>query len=165
VSLARRLVDSQYPEWSDLPIAAMQPDGSDNRSFRLGSDLVVRLPTGDPYDQQVEKEQRWLPVLAPQLPLSIPEPVAQGGSDSGFPYPWSVYRWIDGVPASIAHIDDLTAFATDVAEFLSALRRVDVSGAPEPGSTTSFGAARLPPTRTRPSPRSMRSATRSRATK
>jgi aminoglycoside phosphotransferase (APT) family kinase protein len=138
VSLARRLVDSQYPEWSDLPIAAMQPDGSDNRSFRLGSDLVVRLPTGDPYDQQVEKEQRWLPVLAPQLPLSIPEPVAQGGSDSGFPYPWSVYRWIDGVPASIAHIDDLTAFATALAEFLNALRRVDVSGAPEPGQHNFF---------------------------
>jgi aminoglycoside phosphotransferase (APT) family kinase protein len=143
VSLARRLVDCQFPDWSELPIAAMEPDGSDNRSFRLGSDLVVRLPTGEEYAHQVEKEQRWLPVLAPQLPLPIPEPVAQGRPDPGFPYPWSVYRWIDGVPASIAQIDDLTAFATALAQFLNALRRVDVSGAPEPGEHNFFRGASL----------------------
>ena len=112
VALARRLIDRQFPQWSALPIAEVEVDGWDNRTFRLGSELpsACRAGTGTP--QQVDKEQRWLPVLAPQLPLPIPTPVAQGAPDAGFPYPWSVYRWLDGELASRARIDDLTAFAT-----------------------------------------------------
>src|SRR5215210_1467829 len=117
-SLARRLIDSQFPQWSALPIAAVELDGWDNRTFRLGAELTVRLPTGAWYAQQVDKEQRWLPVLAPQLPLPIPTPVARGEPDSGFPYRWSVYRWIDGELASKARIGDLPAFATSLARFL-----------------------------------------------
>jgi aminoglycoside phosphotransferase (APT) family kinase protein len=132
-SLARRLVDSQFPHWSHLPIAAVDFDGWDNRTFRLGSELTVRLPSGDWYAQQVDKEQRWLPVLAPQLPLPIPTPVARGEPGSGFPYPWSVYRWLDGELASNARIGDLAGFATTLAGFLNALRRVDATGGPAPG--------------------------------
>jgi aminoglycoside phosphotransferase (APT) family kinase protein len=138
VSLARRLVDSQFPQWSDLPIAAVESDGWDNRSFRLGSELTIRLPTGDWYAQQVAKEQRWLPVIAPQVPLPIPAPVAQGTPDDGFPYPWSVYRWLDGEIASRAPIGDLTRFAADLAGFLNALVRVDATGGPEPGQHNFF---------------------------
>ena len=83
VSLARRLIDSQFPQWSDLPITSVEFDGWDNRTFRLGTDLTVRLPSGSWYAQQVDKEQRWLPVLAPQLPLPIPTPVARGAPDGG----------------------------------------------------------------------------------
>jgi aminoglycoside phosphotransferase (APT) family kinase protein len=137
-SLARRLVDSQFPQWSDLPIAPVEVDGWDNRSFRLGSELTVRLPSGDWYAQQVAKEQRWLPVLAPRLPLPIPAPVAEGAPGAGFPYPWSVYRWLDGEPASKARIGDLTAFATALARFLNALARVDATGGPEPGQHNFF---------------------------
>jgi aminoglycoside phosphotransferase (APT) family kinase protein len=133
VSLARRLIDSRFPQWSDLPIAEVEVDGWDNRTFRLGSELTVRLPTGDWYAQQVDKEQRWLPVLAPQLPLPIPLPVAKGEPDCGFPYPWSVYRWLDGEPASRPRIRNLPSFATTLARFLKALRRVDATGGPEPG--------------------------------
>ena len=133
VSLARRLIASQFPHWSDLPIRAVEFDGWDNRTFRLGSELTVRLPSGDWYAQQVDKEQRWLPVLAPQLPLPIPMPVARGEPDAGFPYPWSVYRWLDGELASKARIDDLADFATTLAGFLNALRRVDATGGPAPG--------------------------------
>jgi aminoglycoside phosphotransferase (APT) family kinase protein len=132
-SLARRLIDSQFPQWSHLPIRAVEFDGWDNRTFRLGSELTVRLPSGDWYAKQVEKEQRWLPVLAPQLPLPIPMPVARGEPGSGFPYPWSVYRWLDGDLASQARIDDLPGFATALAGFLNALRRVDATGGPAPG--------------------------------
>ena len=85
-SLARRLIDSQFPQWSALPIAAVELDGWDNRTFRLGAELTVRLPTGSWYAQQVDKEQRWLPVLAPQLPLAIPTPVARGAPGCGFPH-------------------------------------------------------------------------------
>jgi aminoglycoside phosphotransferase (APT) family kinase protein len=133
VSLARRLIDSQFPQWSDLPIAEVEVDGWDNRTFRLGSELTVRLPTGDWYAKQVDKEQQWLPVLAPQLPLPIPIPVARGEPDSAFPYPWSVYRWLDGEPASRRRIRNLPSFATTLARFLNALRRVDATGGPAPG--------------------------------
>ena len=92
VRLARRLIDSQFPHWSDLPIAEVEVDGWDNRTFRLGSELTIRLPSGDWYAQQVDKEQRWLPVLAPRLPLAIPAPVARGAPDAGYPYAWSMYR-------------------------------------------------------------------------
>jgi aminoglycoside phosphotransferase (APT) family kinase protein len=133
VSLARRLVASQFPQWSHLRIAAVEFDGWDNRTFRLGSELSIRLPSGDWYAQQVDKEQRWLPVLAPQLPLPIPMPVAKGEPGSGFPYPWSVYRWLDGELASKARVADLSAFATTLAGFLNALARVDATGGPAPG--------------------------------
>jgi aminoglycoside phosphotransferase (APT) family kinase protein len=132
-SLARRLIDSQFPQWSDLAIRPVELDGWDNRSFRLGSELTIRLPTGDWYAQQVDKEQRWLPVLAPQLPLPIPVPIARGEPEFGFPYPWSVYRWLDGEPAASARIGDRVGFATALARFLNALGRVDATGGPAPG--------------------------------
>lgn len=138
VSLARRLVDSQFPQWTDLPITTVESDGWDNRSFRLGAELTIRLPSGNWYAQQVAKEQRWLPVIASQVPLPIPTPVAEGTPDDGFPYPWSVYRWLDGEIASSARIGDLTGFATDLAGFLSALGRVDATGGPEPGQHNFF---------------------------
>jgi aminoglycoside phosphotransferase (APT) family kinase protein len=137
-TLARRLVDSQFPRWSDLPIAAVEFDGWDNSTFRLGSELTLRLPTGAWYAQQVAKEQRWLPVLAPQLPLPIPAPVAEGSPGSGFPYPWSVYRWLEGELASRAPIADLTGFATTLAGFLRALGRVDATDGPGPGEHNFF---------------------------
>jgi len=132
-SLARRLIDSQFPQWSHLPVAAVEFDGWDNRTFRLGPELTVRLPSGDWYAQQVDKEQQWLPVLAPQLPLPIPTPVAKGEPGAGFPFPWSVYRWLQGELASKARIDDLPGFATALAGFLNALGRVDANGGPAPG--------------------------------
>jgi aminoglycoside phosphotransferase (APT) family kinase protein len=137
-ALARRLVDSQFPQWSGLPISAVELDGWDNRTFRLGSELSVRLPSGDWYAQQVDKEQRWLPVLAPQLPLPIPTPVGRGAPGCGFPYPWSVYRWLEGHLAAQARIADPGGFAATLAGFLNALGRVDAGGGPEPGQHNFF---------------------------
>jgi aminoglycoside phosphotransferase (APT) family kinase protein len=137
-SLARGLIDSQFPHWSDLPVTAVEFDGWDNRTFRLGRELTVRLPSGPWYAQQVEKEQRWLPVLAPQLPLPIPTPVGKGSPGSGFPYAWSVYRWLEGDLASRTPIGDLTGFATALAGFLAALGRVDATAGPGPGEHNFF---------------------------
>jgi aminoglycoside phosphotransferase (APT) family kinase protein len=136
--LAQRLIDSQLPHWSDLPITEVARDGWDNRTFRLGTELTIRLPTGPWYAKQVEKEQRWLPELAPQLPLPIPTPVARGEPCPDFAYPWSVYRWLDGEPAASAAIADLTGFATTLAEFLNALRRADAAGGAAPGEHNFF---------------------------
>ena len=132
VALARRLVDSQFPRWRDLEIAPVRLDGWDNRTFRLGSELTIRLPSGDWYAKQVDKEQRWLPVLAPQLPLPIPTPVARGQPDGGFPYFWLVYCWVEGELASSAPVGDLLGFAGELVAFLNALGRVDVTDNPLP---------------------------------
>jgi aminoglycoside phosphotransferase (APT) family kinase protein len=138
VDLAARLVAEQFPQWADLPLAPVSPDGWDNRTFRLGDELCVRLPSADRYAAQVDKEQRWLPVLAPRLPLPIPQPVERGAPGRGFPWPWSVYRWLPGEPAAVAPVDDLDRLAGDLAAFLVALARVDPAGGPAPGDHNFF---------------------------
>jgi aminoglycoside phosphotransferase (APT) family kinase protein len=138
VGLARRLVAIQFPQWAHLSVTSVQVDGWDNRTFRLGDDLTVRLPTGPWYAEQVAKEQRFLPVLAPQLPLPIPVPVGRGEPALGYPYPWSIYGWLDGDVAQPQRIGDLREFAVDVAGFLTALRRVDPTGGPAPGRHNFF---------------------------
>lgn len=136
--LARRLVAAQFPSWADLPIHPVATSGWDNQTFRLGSAMSVRLPSAAEYALAVDKEHRWLPVLAPCLPLPIPVPLAKGVPGEGYPLPWSVYGWIDGEPASVDHIDDLTGFAVVLANFLAALRRVDPVGGPGPGQHNWF---------------------------
>ncbi len=133
IQLARRLIDTQFPEWAGLPLRAVEINGWDNRTFRLGAQLTVRLPSGQWYALQVAKEQQWLPRLAPELPLPIPEPVAEEIPGQSYPYPWSVYRWIDGRVAHETGISDFSEFATALARFLKALHRIDPSGGPAPG--------------------------------
>jgi aminoglycoside phosphotransferase (APT) family kinase protein len=133
-----RLVAAQFPQWAHLPVTAVSHGGWDNHTFRLGEELLARLPSAGAYVAQVEKEHRWLPVLARHLPLPIPEPVAMGSPDDGFPYPWSIYRWIDGDQAGGAQISDLTHLAGDLAGFLGALYAIDASDGPTPGKHSFF---------------------------
>jgi aminoglycoside phosphotransferase (APT) family kinase protein len=137
-SVAARLVATQFPQWADLPVVPVALDGWDNTTFRLGDELSVRLPSADAYVAQIEKEHRWLPVLAPQLPVQIPEPVALGAPGPAFPRPWSIYRWIEGDHATIDRITGLTAFAADLVAFLTALYAIDASGGPPPGRHNFF---------------------------
>jgi aminoglycoside phosphotransferase (APT) family kinase protein len=129
-ALVSRLIASQFPQWASLPVRPVALSGWDNRTFRLGETMSVRLPSAAHYVGQVEKEHRWLPVLAPQLPLPIPAPIAMGQPDETYPWPWSVYRWIEGEPASTARIDDLNDFAATLAEFLRALYAIDARAGP-----------------------------------
>jgi aminoglycoside phosphotransferase (APT) family kinase protein len=133
VALVRRLVDAQFPQWADLPVSPVEVGGWDNRTFRLGERMTVRLPSAEGYVAQVAKEQRWLPYLAPRLPLPIPVPLAQGVPAEGYPFPWSVYPWLDGENAGPGAIGDLSAFAVALAGFLTALQSVDATGGPPPG--------------------------------
>ena len=112
--------------------------GWDNRTFHLGDEMTVRLPSAASYALQVEKEQRWLPKLAPLLPLPIPMPVAMGEPAENFPWHWSVYRWIEGETAKTARIADLREFAGTLADFLIALRRIDPTDGPAPGQHNFF---------------------------
>ncbi len=132
--LAARLVAAQFPQWADLPVRRVEPGGWDNVTFRLGAGLSVRLPSGPGYAQQVDKEHRWLPLLAGRLPLPIPQPLARGVPGCGFPWPWSVYRWLPGTPLATSHVADRTALAAGLAGFLAALQRVDPAGGPPPGA-------------------------------
>jgi aminoglycoside phosphotransferase (APT) family kinase protein len=138
VSLVGRLVTAQFPQWADLVIKPVEFDGWDNRTYRLGEDMTVRLPSAEAYAEQVEKELRWLPRLAPFLPLPIPIPLAMGVPAQGYPWHWSVYRWLEGENATIERIADLNQFATALAQFLAALQRIDPAGGPPPGQHNFF---------------------------
>jgi aminoglycoside phosphotransferase (APT) family kinase protein len=128
-----RLVASQFPQWANLPVREVSLQGWDNRTFRLGDELSVRLPSAAGYVPQIEKEHRWLPRLAPCLPLPIPVPLAKGQPAQGYPSEWSIYRWLPGEPVATACIPDLTRFASDLASFLGALYRIDPDDGPIAG--------------------------------
>lgn len=129
----RVLLSEQFPHWSHLPIAALE-GGWDNRSFRLGEDLLVRLPSAERYSAQVEKEQLWLPRLAPHLPCAIPQPVAKGKPAPDFPWNWSIYRWLEGETPSGPGMAGNVKFALDLAAFLHVLHRIGTKGAPPAGN-------------------------------
>ncbi|WJL94283.1 aminoglycoside phosphotransferase family protein [Microbacterium sp. ET2] len=131
--LVRALIAEQFPEWAHLPVRSVPHGGNDHRMFRLGEALSVRLPSAPGYVPQVAKEQRWLPHLAPSLPLPIPAVHGAGRPSRGFAGPWSVYGWIEGDPAGVVEVDDASRFAADLAAFLVALRAVDAAGGPSPG--------------------------------
>jgi len=138
VALVSQLVAAQFPQWANLAIKPVEFDGWDNHTFHLGENMSVRLPSAEWYTQQVEKEQHWLPRLAPLLPLPIPVPLAQGVPADGYPWHWSVYHWLEGEIASIERIANLPQFATTLAQFLVALQRIDPTGGPPPGPHNFF---------------------------
>ncbi len=132
-ALVRRMVAAQFPQWADLPVRPVAPGGWDNRTFRLGERLVARLPSAPHYATQVEKEQRWLATLAPELPLPIPQPLALGEPAQGYPWKWSINRWIEGESATPERIADMRAFAASLAQFLIALQGIEAMEGPPPG--------------------------------
>ncbi len=140
-ALVRRLVATQFPQWAGLEVAPVLSDGWDNRTYRLGPHLSVRLPTAVAYVPGVLKEQRWLPVLAPRLPLPVPELVGLGRPGEGYPHPWSLRRWLPGATADPRRIDNLREFAADLAEFLGVLRSLDAQGGPVAGEHSFFRGA------------------------
>lgn len=133
VSLVRRLLAAQFPQWADLPIEPVLSAGTDNAIYRLGDDMAVRLPRIHWATGQVDKEHRWLPRLAPLLPLAIPVPLAMGIPGERYPWHWSVYQWLEGKNATIGRIADPRQAATELAQFIAALQRIDPTGGPLAG--------------------------------
>jgi aminoglycoside phosphotransferase (APT) family kinase protein len=95
-SLVRRLLTEQVQEWADLTVEPVLPLGTDNALYKLGDDMVARLPRRERPSATLEKERQWLPRLAPLLPVSIPVPLAEGLPGDGYPFTWSVYGWLEG---------------------------------------------------------------------
>jgi aminoglycoside phosphotransferase (APT) family kinase protein len=131
--LVRVLVADQFPAWRDLPVVPVDRQGNDNRTFRLGDRLAVRLPSAEGYVAAVEKEDRCLPLLGGHLPVSVPAPVAAGRPAVGYPFPWSVRRWLPGDTVEAAADVDRTALAYDLGGFLTALRAVPAGPGPACG--------------------------------
>lgn len=137
-ALARALVAAQFPHWAHLPVTPVAFGGWHNRTFHLGDSMIARLPGKPYYRHEVDKEQLWLPRLAPQLPLPIPTPLALGEPGEGYPWRWSIYGWIEGETAGRAQITDRVMFARDLARFLQALHAADAAGGPAPGRHNFF---------------------------
>jgi aminoglycoside phosphotransferase (APT) family kinase protein len=142
-ALMGRLLANQFPQWADLPIEPVFPQGTDNALYRLGDDMVARLPRREVNIAGLEKERLWLPHVAPFLPVSVPEPLAEGVPGDGYPFIWSVYSWLDGRPATSENISDRTRFARDLSRFITALERVDSADGPQPGQHNAFRGVRL----------------------
>ena len=130
VATVRELLDQQFPHWADRPITEGPSVGAGNALFRLGDDLVVRLPLHLGSAAAVDMELTWLPWLASQLPLAVPIPVAAGAPDEVFPRPWAVFRWLRGVGLDTYANIDLVDVAVRLGQFVAALRNIEVTGAP-----------------------------------
>ncbi|MFI5533882.1 aminoglycoside phosphotransferase family protein [Kitasatospora sp. NPDC051853] len=128
--LVRKLIDDQFPHWAGLAITPVRSAGTDNAMYRLGEELVVRLPRIPGAVPDVAKEQHWLPLLAPHLPLTVPAPVAHGAPAPDFPHPWSVQHWLPGTSLIDHPVADLAAVARDLGAFVAALRSVPLPGGP-----------------------------------
>ena len=137
-ALVGRLLAAQFPHWANLPIEPVWPVGTDNALYRLGDDMVVRLPRRERTTGTLERERRWLPKLAPLLPLAVPIPLAEGMPADGYPFAWSVYSWLEGENATVERVTDLRQLATDLARFIAALQRIDPTGGPPPGEHNFF---------------------------
>lgn len=138
---AGRLVAEQFPQWAALRVTAVANGGWDNRTFHLGEDMLLRLPSAQEYSLAVEKEHRWLPRLAPLLPLPVPVPLGKGEPAPDYPFPWSVYGWIDGTPATFETVADPIRFSEQLADFVVALQAIDASAGPQPGKHNWFRGA------------------------
>jgi aminoglycoside phosphotransferase (APT) family kinase protein len=133
VRRVERLVAAQFPHLAELPIRAVQSTGTVNAIYRLGDQLFARLPRLAKWTSALEQELRWLPLLAPRLSLEIPEPVAAGEPSAEYPFPWAIYRWIEGQPYTEDHVADERQAAGDLARFVLELRGVDPVGGPRGG--------------------------------
>jgi aminoglycoside phosphotransferase (APT) family kinase protein len=133
VSLVRRLLAAQFPEWAALPIEPVRSSGTDNALYRLGDDMVVRLPRIYWAVEGVNNAYEWLPRLAPLLPVTIPVPLAKGIPAEGYPWPWSVYPWLAGENPTIDRVADPDSLAKDTVQFVKALHRIDPAGGPPAG--------------------------------
>ncbi len=129
VDLVRRLLAGQFPQWAELAIDPVVSYGTDHDIYRLGDHLAARLPRIGWATEQAAKEAEWLPKLAPHLPLAVPVQLAMGHPAEGYPFEWSVYKWLPGENAN-GTIDDLDQAAVDLAAFVNALRRIDTADAP-----------------------------------
>lgn len=133
--LAAQLIAEQFPAYAQLPVVAVEKQGHDNRSFKLGDDLVIRMPTADTYALKVPIEHEYLPKLKPYLSVPIPEPIKMGNPSANYPFHFSIYRWLNGVSVNQVTLDEfsLETLAAELAAFLKQLHQIHDLAGPKPG--------------------------------
>lgn len=135
LELASKLIAKQFPEYAGLFITSVEAQGHDNRTYRLGDELLIRMPTAQEYALKVPKEQTLLPELAKHLSINIPVPIKMGMPSEEYPYPFSIYKWLEGTSINLLNIDHKTIemLAVDLAKFLKVLQSIKHVDGPAPG--------------------------------
>jgi aminoglycoside phosphotransferase (APT) family kinase protein len=135
IDLACKIVAEQFPEYASLPIVDVEKQGHDNRTYRLGEHMLIRMPTAADYALKVPNEQELLPQLAKRVSISIPAPIKMGKPSADYPYPFSIYKWLSGKSINLLTLTDQEKeqLAFDLAKFLKELQAIiDIEG-PDPG--------------------------------
>lgn len=135
LDLTHKLIADQFPEYAHLSITSVEKQGHDNRTYRLGDNMLIRMPTEPSYALKVPKEQELLPKLAPRLSIQIPSPIKMGNPSTIYPYPFSIYKWLEGrsVNFLILNDEELKKLAFDLANFLIELQSIENIAGPTPG--------------------------------
>lgn len=135
INLARTIITEQFPQFSNLQITDVAKQGHDNRTYRLGPDMLIRIPTAQSYALKVPKEHELLPQLAKHLSISIPTPIAMGKPSTYYPYPFSIYKWLPGKSINLLTLNEQEKefLALDLAKFLKELQAISDILGPKPG--------------------------------
>jgi aminoglycoside phosphotransferase (APT) family kinase protein len=135
LALVKKLIAQQFPEFANLTIQSVKIQGHDNRTFRLGPNMSIRMPTAKDYALKVPKEQVLLPQLKAHLTTAIPIPLKMGQPSIDYPFNFSIYQWIEGESANEIQIDDkgLEHLASTLAQFLKELQSIHTADGPKPG--------------------------------
>jgi aminoglycoside phosphotransferase (APT) family kinase protein len=130
VGLVAGLIAGQFPQWASLPIRPVVSAGTVHVMFRLGADMAVRLPRVPPGSDALIAKRLWLPRLVPYLPVAVPAPIGEGRPTQEYPGSWSVLRWLGGANPVADHLAAPGLLAADLAEFVAACRKIDLTGGP-----------------------------------
>ena len=141
-NLVRQLITDQFPTWQNLQIKEVEKSGHDNRTFRLGDTMCVRLPSALSYASQVEKEFEWLPKLAPHISLSITEPLALGTPNTDYPYSQSINKYLEGETLQLSD-NNKSDVAKELANFLKELESIDATNGPLAGTHNFYRGGQL----------------------
>jgi len=134
IDIVRGLLSEQRPDLAELPITPVVSTGTVNALFRLGDDLVARLPLREHWEAGIDREWRWIPWLSSRVTsIGLPDPVFKGIANDAFPFTWSIYRWIEGAPYDDDLIDDEAGAARTLARFVSELRALEITPAAPTG--------------------------------
>ena len=131
-SLVKNLISEQFPQYKTLNIKPVEFSGIDNRTYHLGNDMLIRLPSAEGYAAQALKEQKWLPELAKHLSIQIPTPLHLGKPNQDYPWNWSIYRFIFGTSVNQLKLssDVCENLAKDLAKFIKELHKTPTNNAP-----------------------------------
>jgi aminoglycoside phosphotransferase (APT) family kinase protein len=132
-ALVHGLIAAQFPQWAGLPVKRVPSAGTDNALYRVGEELVARLPRRERLAQAIAFEVEWMPRLAPLLPVAVPEVVAMGEPAERYPCPWALYRWLPGENPVVGELRDADGLALELGSFVRALRAVELADPPVAG--------------------------------